>query len=79
MHLAIAVGLGRDQVSQRRACRLLGQSRSTQRRVRQVPDGANNLVLPFLTTILPCEDAAECEEISVNACPRVYLRCLSVA
>src|SRR4051794_14493116 len=37
MHLAIAVGLGRDQVSQRRACRLLGQSRSTQRRVQQVP------------------------------------------
>ena len=30
--------LGRERVSERRACRVLGQSRSTQRRVLHVPD-----------------------------------------
>jgi putative transposase len=36
--------LGRDQVSERRACRVLGQPRSTQRRVRLVPDDEPRLV-----------------------------------
>ena len=36
--------LGRDQVSERRACRVLGQSRSTQRRQRVVPSDEPRLV-----------------------------------
>lgn len=36
--------LGRDRVSERRACRVLGQPRSTQRRVRQVPEDEPRLV-----------------------------------
>ncbi len=36
--------LGRDKVSERRACRVLGQSRSTQRRTPQVPDDEPRLV-----------------------------------
>lgn len=36
--------LGREKVSERRACRVLGQPRSTQRRVLQVPDDEPRLV-----------------------------------
>jgi len=36
--------LGREQVSQRRACRVLGQSRATQRRAAHVPDDEPKLV-----------------------------------
>lgn len=36
--------LGRDRVSERRACRVLGQSRSTQRRTLHVPDDEPRLV-----------------------------------
>jgi hypothetical protein len=36
--------LGRDRVSQRRACRILGQCRSTQRRTSAVPDDEPHLV-----------------------------------
>ncbi|WDI41526.1 IS3 family transposase [Bremerella sp. P1] len=36
--------LGRERVSERRACRVLGQPRSTQRRVRWVPDDEPRLV-----------------------------------
>jgi hypothetical protein len=35
---------GRDRVSERRACRVIGQSRSTQRRTRRVPDDEPRLV-----------------------------------
>ena len=36
--------LGRERVSERRACRVLGQSRSTQRRVPHIPDDEPRLV-----------------------------------
>ena len=36
--------LGRDKVSERRACRVLGQPRSTQRRKPYVPDDEPRLV-----------------------------------
>jgi hypothetical protein len=36
--------LGRDCVTERRACRVLGQSRSTQRRCRQVPSDEPRLM-----------------------------------
>ena len=36
--------LGRNVVSERRACRVLGQSRSTQRRTAHVPDDEPHLV-----------------------------------
>ena len=36
--------LGREKVSERRACRVLGQPRSTQRRLRHVPDDEPRLV-----------------------------------
>ncbi len=36
--------LGHDQVSERRACRVLGQARSTQRRKRAVPDDEPRLI-----------------------------------
>lgn len=40
----VRTALGSDQVSERRACRVLGQSRSTQRRKRSVPDDEPRLV-----------------------------------
>jgi len=36
--------LGRDRVSERRACRVIGQPRSTQRRERQIPSDEPRLV-----------------------------------
>ena len=36
--------LGRDRVSERRACRVLGQPRSTQRRQRQIPSDEPRLI-----------------------------------
>jgi len=40
----VRAALGRDKVSQRRACRVLGQPRSTQRRQAQVPEDEPRLV-----------------------------------
>jgi transposase InsO family protein len=45
--------LGREEVSQRRACRVLGQSRATQRRVARVPDDEPKLARRV--TELACE------------------------
>jgi hypothetical protein len=44
---------GRDRVSERRACRVIRQSRSTQRRVRRIPDDEPRLVTRIVW--LACE------------------------
>jgi len=44
---------GRDHVSERRACRVIRQSRSTQRRVRRIPDDQPRLVTRIVW--LACE------------------------
>ena len=44
---------GRYRVSERRACRVIGQSRSTQRRVRRIPDDEPRLVTRIVW--LACE------------------------
>ena len=42
--MCVRDALGRNVLSERRACRVLGQSRSTQRRTRHVPDDEPHLV-----------------------------------
>ena len=46
--------LGRDRISERRACRVIGQSRNTQRRMRRVPDDEPRLVKRIVW--LACEN-----------------------
>lgn len=43
-HVRNSLGKGKDQVSERRACKVLAQPRSTQRRVKHVPADEPRLV-----------------------------------
>ena len=44
--------LGPDRLSERRTCRVLGQPRSTQRRVREVPEQDAKLVVRMVELLI---------------------------